>query len=416
MWGRLPASRRIRPRGPHGSRRKRALTLRVTKEEPPGFPSRREKAEKNGSRSSRPHPAQPFPGFLKIWFVRGRAGPRPVRGPADAPPRFPPANEIRSRETPRSPARELRGARARGPARATPRPRPVNAPRAAPQARGGPQRVCNRRLPGPTRQSRPFRARGSRELPLDGPRRRPREAWTSRRGRNALRGRPESLRSAEPCEPGQHPRTPEAPPGLSSGSDAAPRLAPAPSAARRPCAPASLPPGPRAPGTPDAPSAPLPPPAATRVPELGVPRASPWKSPVSATTVVNCLSWSSALSILCRFTGEPDMAKPTPSAAAHNAPRPAPRQPVGERRGKAGPTRFRHRRRPAPETAPRPSATPRGHAPSPGQSLAETASRRPCSPPPAPRPQTGVPFPPAGVPPRDAPPQEGAPRPMRPQK
>lgn len=36
---------------------------------------------------------------------------------------------------------------------------------------------------------------------------------------------------------------------------------------------------------------------------------SPWKSPVSATTMVNCLSWSSADSILCRFTGEPNMAK-----------------------------------------------------------------------------------------------------------
>lgn len=46
-----------------------------------------------------------------------------------------------------------------------------------------------------------------------------------------------------------------------------------------------------------------------RRPKPGPRAASPWKSPVSATTVVNCLSWSSALSILCRFTGEPDMAR-----------------------------------------------------------------------------------------------------------
>lgn len=36
---------------------------------------------------------------------------------------------------------------------------------------------------------------------------------------------------------------------------------------------------------------------------------SPLKSPVSATTVVNCLSWSRADSILWRFTGDPDMAR-----------------------------------------------------------------------------------------------------------
>lgn len=92
-----------------------------------------------------------------------------------------------------------------------------------------------------------------------------------------------------------------------------------------------------------------------RPPQLGVPRASPWKSPVSATTVVNCLSCSSALSILCRFTGEPDMAKQKPCATAHNAPGAPPRQPIRERHGKAGPTALPlqgdappRRRRPAP--------------------------------------------------------------------
>lgn len=97
--------------------------------------------------------------------------------------------------------------------------------------------------------------------------------------------------------------------------------------------------GPRPPGPPDAPT---PGPAGSPRPRTPaparVPRASPWKSPVSATTVVNCLSWSSALSILCRFTGEPDMAKQKPSAAAHNAPGAPPRQPIRERHGKAGPT------------------------------------------------------------------------------
>lgn len=36
-------------------------------------------------------------------------------------------------------------------------------------------------------------------------------------------------------------------------------------------------------------------------------RLSPLKSPVSATTVVWCLSWSSTDSIFCRFTGDTDI-------------------------------------------------------------------------------------------------------------
>ena len=88
--------------------------------------------------------------------------------------------------------------------------------------------------------------------------------------------------------------------------------------------------------------------------ELGASAASPWKSPVSATTVVNCLSWSSALSILCRFTGDPDMASSGRSGRPTMPRGPCPRaRPIQARRGRAG-LRACAGRGPAPETAPRP--------------------------------------------------------------
>lgn len=76
------------------------------------------------------------------------------------------------------------------------------------------------------------------------------------------------------------------------------------------------------------PAAARPPPATT----LGAPRGSPWKSPVSATTVVNCLSWSSAFSILCRFTGEPDMAKQRRQRSNPQCPAAPPRPPANRER------------------------------------------------------------------------------------
>lgn len=89
----------------------------------------------------------------------------------------------------------------------------------------------------------------------------------------------------------------------------------------------------------------------------GASAASPWKSPVSATTVVTCLSWSSAFSILCRFTGEPDMASGGESGGPTmpRGPRPRP-QPIRARRGRADLRAGADgapppRRRPAPETA-----------------------------------------------------------------
>lgn len=47
---------------------------------------------------------------------------------------------------------------------------------------------------------------------------------------------------------------------------------------------------------------------------------SPLKSPVSATTVVNCLSWSRVDSILWRFTGDPDMASTAEAVAGARRP------------------------------------------------------------------------------------------------
>ena len=147
---------------------------------------------------------------------------------------------------------------------------------------------------------------------------------TARRGPPA---HPSLLRSSpaplSPCAPSSPTRT--GPPRFGT-----PDPGPAPSS------------GPRFPGRLAPPRPPTPGPAGSPRPRTPAPstasqRASPWKSPVSATTVVNCLSCSSALSILCRFTGEPDMAKRRRSAAAHNAPGAPPRRPIGERRGKAGP-------------------------------------------------------------------------------
>lgn len=160
-----------------------------------------------------------------------------------------------------------------------------------------------------------------------------------------------------------------------------------PSAARPrsralPCSP--TPPGrpePRAPEVPHCcPARPL---------SSGASAASPWKSPVSATTVVNCLSWSSAFSILCRFTGEPDMASGGASGGPTmpRGPRPRP-QPIRTRHGRADlragpggappPTR-----RPAPRRAarcpggpPRPRHGPRPPAPGP-RSCASGAVRTP---------------------------------------
>lgn len=93
--------------------------------------------------------------------------------------------------------------------------------------------------------------------------------------------------------------------------------------------------------------------------ELGASAASPWKSPVSATTVVNCLSCSSTLSILCRFTGDPDMASCGGSGRPTMPCGPSPRaRPIRARRRRAG-LRACARARPRPrDGAPAPGAVP----------------------------------------------------------
>lgn len=65
---------------------------------------------------------------------------------------------------------------------------------------------------------------------------------------------------------------------------------------------------------------------------------SPLKSPVSATTVVNCLSWSRADSILWRFTGDPDMASTAEEVAGVRRPTmPRVSWPIGAKLSEAPP-------------------------------------------------------------------------------